>query len=131
VADRKHHQPARDAALVMANRNRAKNGRRKALRQRKAIEADVRSRLTREITLDGTIAQSLLLDIAVSAALEIAILNQRLIQCYARPAELERLSDARAQLLKTLTRLRIPKRQDAPTVESIEDITAEYAERGQ
>jgi hypothetical protein len=122
--------PARDAALVMANRNRAKNGRRKALRQRKAIEADLRSRLTREITLDGTIAQSLLLDIAVSAALEISILNQRLVQCYATQGELERLADARAQLLKTLTRLRIPKRQDAPAVESIEDITAEYAERG-
>lgn len=115
---------------MTAKRSNVTKWRAKAERQRKAIEADLRSRLTREVTLDGSLAQSLLLEVAISSALEIAVLSQRFVRCFATPTEMERLAEARAQLLKTLARLRVPKHQDVPAVETIEDIQREYAERG-
>lgn len=101
---------------------RVRESRARAERERAAMAADFRSRLTGELVIDGSAAQEWLILSAVSAAVEITVLNQRFIRCYAGPAAMGRLSNARAQLSRTLRMLGVTaKPKDARSGSALAD----------
>lgn len=101
-------KPSSRSARVMESR-------RIAQRERAALEREYRERLTQEVAIDGTFYQAMLIDAAVSCALDISIITRRFLQCCATSGELERCSKARAQLSRLLGQLNVaPKSESEP-----------------
>jgi hypothetical protein len=84
-----------------------------AMAERAAMARDFRERLTRELALDGSAAQEALLDAAVSARVEIAVIAGRFLRCCATSDEMDRLQRARGELNRTLRMLGVAPRSGA------------------
>lgn len=100
---------------------RVMESRARAQEERAAMAADFRARLTRELTMDGSMAQEALVLSATSTFVEVSVISQRFVRCYANSAELERLHRARMQLSKVLAQLGLtresePEPPDEPKV---------------
>lgn len=109
--DRLRSEPSTRSTRVMANRARAQQ-------ERADMARDFRERLTREVVVDGSAAQSALIDAAVSAYVEIAVVSARFLRCSATADQMRCLSLARGALTRALRLLgAVPRRQvgsDAP-----------------
>jgi hypothetical protein len=92
---------------------RVMESRARAQRERAAMAADFRVRLTRELVSDGSIAQEVLIQSAASAATEIFVLSAKFLRCAATAAELDRLGRARSELNRTLRLLGVAPRSAA------------------
>ena len=77
----------------------------RAQRERADMARDFRERLTHELAINGSASQAALVDAAVSAHLEIAVISAKFLRCCATCAEMERLQAARGQLQRTLRAL--------------------------
>ena len=117
-------KPSSRSARVMESRARAQ-------RERAAMAADFRERLKKELAIDGSASQQALIDAAVSAHVEIAVVAGRFLRCCATSDELERCSLARAQLSRVLRQLNAaPKSEsEASTGPSLESWLQDWRTR--
>jgi hypothetical protein len=76
-----------------------------ACRERAVLSKNYRRRLMAELKIDNTFAQSMLIDTAVSAAVEVTVLTRRFLMCRITATDLERLAKVRGQLARLLAQL--------------------------